>query len=98
MEHKGYHTVAAYDSLLEFGFHKDSVLALNPTSLFEALWRIGDEIPKNDRRVDNRWGCGSGKFMLADCGSYTLKLVYRGRVGVEGGNEVDTGLRKTWLK
>lgn len=98
MEHKGYHTVAAYDSLLEFGFHSDSVLAPNPTSLFEALWRIGDVRPKNDRRVDNRCvGCGSGKGMLVDCGSYTLKLVYRGLVGVLAGNEVATGLRNTWL-
>lgn len=47
-----------------------------------------------ERRVDNR---GSGKAMVADCGSYTLRLVYRGRVGVLRENEVDTGLRNAGL-
>lgn len=53
---------------------------------------------KIDRRVDNRRGCGSGETALADCSSYALRLVYRGRVGVLGGNEVDTGLRYTGLR
>lgn len=86
----GQHTVVVYDSLPEFGLHRESVLALDPISLFEALWRIGDVKPKNERRVDNRCGCGSGEATLADCGSYTLKLVCRGREGVLGGNEFDT--------
>ena len=95
MKQEEYHTVAGYDTLLEFGLHSDSVLAPNPTSLLEPLWRIGGVKPRIDLREDNRCCCGSGKAMLADCGSYTLKLVYRGRAEALGGNEVDTGLRNT---
>jgi hypothetical protein len=97
VKQKEYHTVATYDSLLEFDPHSDSVLAPNPTSLFELLWRIGDVKPRIDRREDNRRGCGSGNATLAGRGSYALKLVKRGRAGVLGGNESDTGLRNTGL-
>ena len=75
MKQKEYHTVAGYDPLFELGLHRDSVLAPDPTSLFEALWRIAVVKLKNDRRVDNRRGCGSGRTALAVCGSYALRLL-----------------------